>query len=942
MNLSMMLTTKPHNLKPISSFVRVVMGMALYVSTLATWEPNKCSVGYGGSHRVPGASLNKEVTLLFLAIIGVLAIGGNSLGVNWSSLPFLYPSLYSLSVVGIVTLVIFTGFFFMRNIVLSSINRLRLTADRASTFPLSISGKAMVKCFIHVSIVLFLQAICNAQQANVQQSYIDFSGGLNDYKASVYLEKNESPDLLNVQIDEPLGALSQRNGWEACGVTPSGNTATNLYEYAKNNGSRYLIVTDNSSIWQTADCSNYTQISAGHNPLATPRFATVHDTLWITNGSDSVETWDGTTLTLLDGQGTTPNVPKGKLIAWWKGRVWMGATDGEPSGAYFSTLVSPSGQILDPATSSVAWANTNNLVYFNRGDGSRLYGLKVYRDNLYAFKETGINRVIFQSEYNVNVVKNVTTIGSKFQESIQEMDDGFLRFVGRDGVYKFDGSTVMRTSTKWSNTFKTLQQPFAMVENYHAWNDTAEWSLGTKSGLINPVDKPNSLTMITGGQTVGPNIGGELNATTHWDTLDGFAIDATRAQFGTYSIKTTVHHYLDQYPGITVTVKDNLGNTLDTDTLDGNIGSWGSKWITWVPALNTSTVYVWFTYSVDTGPSTTVTKTIKYGPVMPGAGDIQGNGSYLSGLRIYAYLGGADGSHYTAFDIDEPAGESTSIYESQAFHAVNLSDWGAFTVSESVNGGNIAHFIRTATTEAGLASVPYTTIISGADVSTGTDTWVQFKSSVTTSDYNNVPEITSTAINWITGLATKSLLSGINYKGRYWLAASTTTDGLYNDIVMVESKPPLESHTRYDLSISAMAIWNGNLYGAIGGTDKIARLDYGSTDNGDAIISYWNSRDELFDNPLAYKSVNKVILDFASTPPNKSLQVALSPDFGASYQTIPVDTTLSGLPRMTRNVNFAANRSLEFRTRIYNSQLGVGFRIYGIHGFGTASQFVGN
>lgn len=793
-----------------------------------------------------------------------------------------------------------------------------------------------------LAILLMLASPALAQQAKVDMAYIDFSGGLNNYKASVYLDKNESPDLLNVVIDEPLGTLSQRNGYTACGSIPSGLTATNLYEYAKTNGSKLLIVTDNATIWQTADCVNFSTITTGLNSLGTPRFATIIDKLWITNGYDYPMTWDGATLTTLNGESELPSVPKGKYIAWWKDRVWLGNIAGDQSAVYFSAVASPDGTILNPATSSEAWTNANNVVYFNRGDGSQLHGLKVYRDNLYAFKETGISRLLFQSEFNVNVVKNVTTTGCKFQESIVEMDDGYLRFVGRDGVYRFDGSTVERISTKWNNTFKTFQQPDGQQANYHTWNTAAGWAQGTASGLFSAVDKPNSLSMRTGGWTTGLNFGFELNDATNWDTLDGYALASDVKAFGSYSLKTTLQNWTDSYPGVAITVKDNLGNTLATNSVNANIGSWAYRWVTWSPALATSSVYIWFTYSVDTGPGTTVTKTIKYGPVMTGAGDLFDNGGFVSGVKIYGYLGGASGARYTAIDVEEPSGETGASFESQDFKATNLSSWLTFVSNEAANGGTITHYIKTAPTQADLVDVAYATINSGIVVSTTTETWVKFKDTITTSDYNQVPEIISTDINWLTGTATKSLLSGINYKSRYWVAASTTPGGLYNDIMMVESKSPVASHTKFDLPVSAMTIWNGYLYGAIGNTAKIARLDYGNTDDGAAITSYWNSRDEIFDNPLAYKSINKVIADYASTPANPALEVALSPDFGVSYSTKTINTSLSGLSRYTTNVNFDANRELQFRSRVKNTQLGIGFRLYGLHPYGTASQFVGN
>src|SRR5512137_1866765 len=102
-----------------------------------------------------------------------------------------------------------------------------------------------------IILLLLLSSLANAATEPTSSSIMDFSGGLNTYAAPIYLKLNESPNLMNVVIDEPLGALIQRNGYLHCGHVPSGRTATNLYEYAKFNGSKNLIVTDNETIWTT-------------------------------------------------------------------------------------------------------------------------------------------------------------------------------------------------------------------------------------------------------------------------------------------------------------------------------------------------------------------------------------------------------------------------------------------------------------------------------------------------------------------------------------------------------------------------------------------------------------------------------------------------------------------------------------------------------------------
>jgi len=798
-----------------------------------------------------------------------------------------------------------------------------------------------MKTILTATLILLTSTLA-AQQSPVEQHYIDFSGGLNNYKSPVYLEKNESPDLLNVVIDEPLGSISQRNGWQVCGSIPSGNTITNMYEYAKNNGTRNMIVSDNISIWQTADCSNFTLISTGHDPIATPRFSTINDNLWIVNGFDYPYVWDGATGFALNGAGTLPTAPKAKLIAWWKNRVWLGNISSDPSALYFSSLSDPlgaPGNVLDPALSSMAWANVNNLVYFNRSDGSQLYGLKVYRDNLYGFKDTGISRLVFQSEYQLNVVKNVTEIGSRFQESIVEMDDGLLRYVGRDGEYRFDGSTPQRVSTKWTPTFEKFQQPNGLALNFRAWNTIPDFNTGV-GVYVSTLSAAAQLSLFQY-TTVGPNMGAELMNNTNVTNV-GFDNQGTEHYYGTRAWKTNIRDTSNFYPGFTVIIKKMNGDVIGT--CNNQPGDTIGVWKTFICSGRTAdpgpTVMVVFHYSVNYGNDT---GDLTYVKVIPGASTAWDGRQDIRVDYASMYKGPA-GSNYSYFDVDESGlvNPITGTYTSNAMHAAQLTSWRSFDVTETLNSGTIGLKVRTAATQAGLASASYASINPGDTIPGSTNQWLQWTSAWSTTNRIDPPILQGAVANWLTGFPTKSLLSGINYKSRYWVAASTTTGGLYNDVVMVESKPPVESHTMYDLGISAMAMWNGLLYGAISGTPYIARMDYGSTDNGKAIHSHWTSRDELYDNPLAYKSVNKMIVDYPSTPANNNLQIGLSPDFGATWQYKPVDTGLLPLARTTRNINPDANRALQFRSRVDNSVLGSGWTIYGMHNYGSASNFIGN
>lgn len=826
-----------------------------------------------------------------------------------------------------------------------------------------------------IALLVLLCGNVYGQQKPVVGSYRDFSGGLNNYSASVSLPANESPSLMNVVIDEPLGALAQRSGYQTCGTIPSGNTITNLYEYVKNDGSRSLIATDNTTVWTTADCVTYSTITTGLNSLDLPRFATVLDNLWIVNGSTWPIVWNGTTATSLDGADGRPTGPIAKYISYWKSRVWLGATPTTPSSVYFSALVDDLGNILDPATSTAAWTSTNQI-YINRDDGSPVYGMKPYRDNLYVFKETGISRIVFESEYDLSIAKNVSTIGSKFNESIVEMDDGFLRFVGRDGIYAFDGSMVKRLSTKITPTFETLKQP-TRGEETRIWDSAVDWANGAISSVSIKAN-PGSVALYNSTYTillatfssVSDAILGTKNCA--WSVsagnlnagCDGGAgincqiyIPYDRPDSGTWIIGTTPS---DSNPLFTF-----ISDVSDVTAADGYAikfvgGPFGAIPYTLsivrldngnqTVLVSSITSHAFATFVITRDDDSLIslfasTNTIK-----------QNFYSTIKAVATYTDTTYSD-NNYLIFSGVKPASDSmlrflglygndgyfsNGVFTSQISTFTGLTQWRAFGIDETLNGQTINYSVRTGTSAYNVGVAPWNSITSGAIISTGTDIYAQWKADFATSDTSVTPLLNTASMGFATGDTSLSVIRGINYKSRYWMSGSTSPTRSYNDLTIVESKSPLGSYTLYDLPLTAMTMWSGNLYGAIGNTGKIARLDYGSTDDGVAINSYWNSRDEVYENPIFYKTINQVILDYANSPANTSLSVGLSPDQGTTYQTRSVNLGASSLPRNTAKLNYTPDTALGFRTRVSNSVLGLGFKIYGIHNIGEQTGFYGN
>lgn len=891
----------------------------------------------------------------------------------------------------------------------------------------------MIKAIFFLPLLI---GLASAETIPTSSSYMDFSGGLNTLTAPIYLQPNESPRLQNVVIDEPMGALTQRNGYTLCGNTPSGDTATNLYAYTKTSGAKYLIVTDNENIWQTPDCQNYTNVLSGLNSLFIPRFTTINDKLWIVTGSTWTSTWDGTTLTYLDGHNSsTPLAPKGRYIIYWKNRIWIAAPTSDPSAVAFNVLLDADGNTLDPATSTSAWLTTNTI-YFGQSDGSPIYGLYPFRDNLMVFKEKSLWRLLFESEYNLNIVKSVSTIGSKFNDSIVEMDDGSLRYVGTDGIYKYAGIVPERMSTRITPTFYDFKQPF-LGQGLKVWDTGADYNVGTLvntdsttyTGTValnlhsttmtyenfsdgnytaNPVwtflpgvGGTNNFSVSTskllynntgtGSQTVyGTLYTNDASASTNTFVHGSYRIDMgagsvniTRGYDGTGHGVTTAIESTATFSLLGSNVNPAIGNNYSISFYGGSVTGGGAvaknaaitliRTVAGVPStIATSTCS--FTVTPHPygalGSTTAVINITVTSTGVAVAADVCTNTLYdtytipngrankmsaASRASIYCYKQlstlvttpfpypcqyATASTNWDSIKISTSYFDASGTYTTEIATATGITGWSTYEVDEELNGGTLAKEIRTGASAAATAAATWRTITAGSVISsTATDTHSQARFTFTAPALAaSTPKLNRAIFNWITGGTAISTIKGLQYKSRYWLSGSTRPANQYNDTTLVESKPPLGTYSYWDLPISAMCLWNDYLYGAIGNTSKIVRLDYGTTDDGTAIVSYWESRDDIYQNPIRYKSINKGILDYYGY--DDTLYIGLSPDGGATFQTRTLNYNAGN--RSTKIFNYDANMSQAFRMKILHNAAGKNYLIYGLHSLGTVSDFLGN
>jgi hypothetical protein len=321
---------------------------------------------------------------------------------------------------------------------------------------------------------------------------------LNTAASPTKLDIGQSPDCLNTWTDEKPGSVITAPGYEKVGTSPSGNPCSFTINYFKaSSGTQTFVISDNETVWTTVDFINFTSIITGLNSAYQLRGLVIRDKLWLTNGSDDVRTFDGSTVVVLNGDGTTPDVPLGRFIAYHDERVWLYNVPDEMSNAYFSALTDASGNIIDPDDED-AWPASNFLA-ISDGDADFGTGMLLYRGYLHFFKQFSIWRLVGYDEYTYSRVKTRASVGTRLPESIRE-GDSLVYFVGLDGIYAFDGEDTTRISDIIDPTsaesasfgFGSIQQVNSLNGSW-AVSDSPEFNGGTVPTNIAVSD---ALTMV--------------------------------------------------------------------------------------------------------------------------------------------------------------------------------------------------------------------------------------------------------------------------------------------------------------------------------------------------------------------------------------------------------------------------------------------------------------
>ena len=279
----------------------------------------------------------------------------------------------------------------------------------------------------------------------------DFTGGLNLRADQFQLADNESPDMLNMEID-PRGGLFTRGAYREINTTAvSGTWAPKRLTWFKGS-SQYLMLTTATSVYQSTG-TNFTRLDFGSGtPIVSAStngssLAQWGDTMYMTTGKTGVATYKWK-VTDTYATALTASAPT------WQAYV-------SPVGGYF-----PKAEHTIQHTNKMFVANTreDGTSYPNRlrwsheglpedwlfadyldfnGGGDGITGLAVVAGHLVVFKPQAIYVLFGYDSTDHNVVELSSNLGVELPSHLAQSEQGVYFYTHTKGLFFYNGNTVV-------------------------------------------------------------------------------------------------------------------------------------------------------------------------------------------------------------------------------------------------------------------------------------------------------------------------------------------------------------------------------------------------------------------------------------------------------------------------------------------------------------------
>lgn len=272
----------------------------------------------------------------------------------------------------------------------------------------------------------------------------DFSGGWNLRDSPSEVAKNESPDCLNVSVDE-RGGVVKRLGMSRLGSSSLAGVGQMVY-YSQT--LQVTLVQVGAALYKTTDFTTLTLVGTFSTSA---RLACVdfNGSVVLLHKADGVYTYDGTTLT---SRNTTV---KGTCLAVWQNKVWAGGDPVNQSRVWWSNLGDATAWTTASAFVDIRDKDSAAITALGVGQGMDVAG----RPGLLVFKEESTYRI------NSSSTGSYTTLhahaGAAGPACVTDLN-GLTVALCKIGLYMTDGvNPPKEMSRKVSPLFRDDQLDFS-------------------------------------------------------------------------------------------------------------------------------------------------------------------------------------------------------------------------------------------------------------------------------------------------------------------------------------------------------------------------------------------------------------------------------------------------------------------------------------------------
>lgn len=277
----------------------------------------------------------------------------------------------------------------------------------------------------------------------------DFTGGLNLRADPFQLGVNESPDLLNVDID-PRGGFSSRGGFQRYNTSAIGSISNGSFTpekiYNWQNATPQLVVAANGKVY-TASGTSFTDTTITTTSAEGASFAhwttSSNSVLYVASGTgtSTMSKWDGSTKTSLTASGSgawqdslaSPNgthMPRADHCAVHVDRMWVAST-------YEGTTAYKNRVRFSHPNFPESWRDADYIDIVGGGNG--ITALVPYGGALLVFKANSVHAIYGYDTDTFQVVTLTESIGVPTSHCVAATERGLFLFHWPEGLFMFDG-----------------------------------------------------------------------------------------------------------------------------------------------------------------------------------------------------------------------------------------------------------------------------------------------------------------------------------------------------------------------------------------------------------------------------------------------------------------------------------------------------------------------